>query len=281
MYPVPADILYPFAFLLGLVVGSFLNVLTLRLPQKLYAEHTAGCRGENTVPRWFGLHYLITPASHCPHCQTSIQPWHNIPVFSWLWLRARCAACGKPISMRYPIIELLSGLLAVLVVWQFGLQLSTLFAAVFCWGLLALAVIDLDEQLLPDELTQPLLWLGLLANLEGLFVALSDAVVGAVVGYASLWLVFHVFLLLTGKQGMGFGDFKLLALLGAWLGWTMLPQILFISSILGAIIGIGLVWRGHDRKVPIPFGPFLALAGLLALFWGDSINHYYLRFVGL
>ncbi len=278
----PVAWVYAFALALGLVIGSFLNVLILRLPQKLYAEHQAACTGESITPRWFGLHYLMQPASHCPHCHYRLKPWHNIPVLSWLWLRARCAECGGRISVRYPLIELLTGLLTLLVVWRFGMTAQVLSAALLSWGLLALAVIDWDEQLLPDELTQPLLWLGLLVNLQGVFVSLADAVLGAVIGYLVLWSLFHLFLLLTGKEGMGFGDFKLYALLGAWLGWSMLLQIVLISSLAGVVFGvIRIVWGGHDCRQPMPFGPFLVFAGLLALFEGQAINHYYLHLMGM
>lgn len=280
--PLPIELIYLFVFLFGLIIGSFLNVLILRLPQKLYAEHAANCREEPIPPRWFGLEYLITPTSHCPDCQYRIKPWQNIPVLSWLLLRGRCANCSTKISIRYPIIEISSGLLALLVVWHFGISAQTAYALILCWGLLALSVIDIDEQLLPDELTQPLLWLGLLININSHFTPLSDAVIGAIAGYASLWLVFHVFLLLTGKEGMGFGDFKLFALLGAWLGWSMLPQILFISSVIGALLGVTLILlRQHDRQIPIPFGPFLALAGIVALLWGEQINQAYLNWTGI
>ena len=275
-----------FAALFGLVVGSFLNVLILRLPHKMYAEHESSCSEHSTATqtlgRWFGLDFLISPASTCPHCGHRIRAWENIPVVSWLWLRGRCANCSAPISIRYPLTEAATGLLTVLLVWHLGPHLHTLAACILLWGLIALTVIDIDEQLLPDSLTLPLLWLGLLMNLTDTFAPLADAVIGAAAGYLSLWLIFHLFRLLTGKEGMGYGDFKLFALFGAWMGWQMLPLILLLSSLVGAIIGIGLVViRGRDHQVPIPFGPYLAIAGLIALLWGEQINQAYLQFAGL
>ena len=275
-----------FGALFGLVVGSFLNVLILRLPHKMYAEHEASCSEHTattqTLGRWFGLDFLISPPSTCPHCGHRIRARENIPVVSWLWLRGRCASCASPISIRYPLTEAATGLLTMLLVWHFGPHLHTLAACVLLWGLIALTIIDIDEQLLPDSLTLPLLWLGLLMNLGDTFAPLADAVIGAAAGYLSLWLIFHLFRLLTGKEGMGYGDFKLFALFGAWLGWQMLPLILLLSSLVGAIIGIGLVViRGRDHQVPIPFGPYLAIAGLIALLWGEQINQSYLQFAGL
>ncbi len=281
-------LILPGALLLGLVVGSFLNVLILRLPRHMQAELSAACaeqRGEPISPppsRCFGLDYLITPGSTCPHCGHAIRAWENIPVLSYLLLRGRCGACASPIGIRYPIIEAVTGLLSLAVVSHFGATWQGLVALILSWGLVALTVIDLDEQLLPDQLTLPLVWLGLLVNIDGLFTDLASAVIGAAAGYLSLWLVFQVFRLLTGREGMGYGDFKLLAVFGAFLGWQMLPQIVLISSLIGAIVGLGLiVLRGRDRQIPIPFGPYLATAGLIALFWGESINHGYLQLAGL
>jgi len=282
----PPTLQWPIALLFGLVVGSFLNVLILRLPRKMYAEHAAECAGDGSIEmppnRWFGLDFLISPASSCPHCGHRIRAWENIPLLSWLWLHGRCTSCEGSIGIRYPLIELLSGLLGLLALWQFGPGLQGLAVALLLWGLLALTVIDLDEQLLPDQLTLPLLWLGLLLNLSGTFAPLSDALIGAVAGYLSLWLVFQLFRLATGKEGMGYGDFKLLALFGAWLGWQMLPLILLFSSLVGAIIGVGMIaLRGQGRDVPIPFGPYLAIAGVIALLWGSDINQAYLQFAGI
>lgn len=272
-----------FAGLLGAIVGSFLNVLILRLPQRMAAELDAECaRAEPPPARWFGLDYLIHPPSSCPHCGHRIKAWENIPILGWLMLRGRCSNCQAPISARYPIIEGITALLSALLVWRFGLTPDVLPLAVLLWGLIALAMIDLDHQLLPDVLTLPLLWLGLLVNLDNTQALLSDAVIGAALGYASLWIVFQVFRLLTGKEGMGYGDFKLFALFGAWLGWQMLPQILLVSSLVGALVGIAMIlFRGRDHQVPIPFGPYLAIAGGIALLWGQQINQAYLQIAGL
>ena len=276
------------ALLLGLVVGSFLNVVILRLPRRMQAELAEACadlRNEQAEPlpnRWFGLDYLITPASTCPHCGHAIRAWENIPVVSYLLLRGRCSNCLTPISMRYPLVEAVTGLLSLGVVMHFGATPAALAALVLLWGLVALTVIDLDEQLLPDQLTLPLLWLGLLVNIDGLFTDLSSAVIGAAAGYLSLWLVFQVFRLITGREGMGYGDFKLLAVFGAFLGWQMLPLVILLSSLIGAIVGIGLiVLRERDRQIPIPFGPYLAAAGFVALLWGEQINRGYLQLAGL
>ncbi|RMG34004.1 MAG: prepilin peptidase [Gammaproteobacteria bacterium] len=278
------------ALLLGLVVGSFLNVVILRLPRRMQAEFAAACaelegrepREPPPATRWFGLDYLIHPPSHCPACGHRIRAWENIPILSWLLLRARCSQCGVTISLRYPLVELVSGLLSLAVVWRFGLTWDTLALLVLVWGLLALAMIDIDEQLLPDQITLPLLWLGLLVNLHDGFTTLQEAVMGAAAGYLSLWLVFQLFRLFTGKEGMGYGDFKLLALFGAWLGWQMLPQIILVSSLVGALMGSLLIaLRRHEGGKPIPFGPYLILGGLIALFWGDAINRAYLQFAGL
>ena len=276
------------ALLLGLVVGSFLNVVILRLPRRMQAELAEACadlRNEQAEPlpnRWFGLDYLITPASTCPHCGHAIRAWENIPVLSYLLLRGRCSNCQTPISMRYPLVEAVTGLLSLGVVLHFGATPAALAALILLWGLVALTVIDLDEQLLPDQLTLPLLWLGLLVNIGGLFTDLSSAVIGAAAGYLSLWLVFQLFRLVTGREGMGYGDFKLLAVFGAFLGWQMLPLVILLSSLIGAIVGISLiVLRGRDRQIPIPFGPYLAAAGFVALLWGEQINLSYLQLAGL
>lgn len=281
--------LAPFAgLLLGLIIGSFLNVVILRLPQRMQAELNEACadqRGEQGEPlpaRWFGLDYLITPASSCPHCGHSIRAWENIPILSYLLLRGRCSNCQAAIGVRYPIVEAATGLLSLLVIVHFGPTAASLAALLLVWGLVALTVIDLDEQLLPDQLTLPLMWLGLLVNINGMFTDLVSAVIGAAAGYLSLWLVFQVFRLLTGREGMGYGDFKLLAVFGAFLGWQMLPLVVLLSSLIGAVVGITLVVvRGRDRQIPIPFGPYLAAAGLVALLWGEQINNAYLQLAGL
>ncbi len=276
------------ALLLGLVVGSFLNVVILRLPRRMQAELTEACadlRDEPSQPlpsRWFGLDYLITPASTCPQCGHGIRAWENIPLISYLLLRGRCSSCSTPIGIRYPLVEAATGLLSMGMVVHFGATPTAAVALILLWGLIAMTVIDLDEQLLPDQLTLPLVWLGLLANLNGMFTNLPAAVIGATAGYLSLWLVFQVFRLLTGREGMGYGDFKLLAVFGAFLGWQMLPLIVLLSSLIGAIVGITLVVvRARDRQIPIPFGPYLAVAGLVALIWGEQINSAYLQLAGL
>ena len=276
------------ALLLGLIVGSFLNVVILRLPKRMQAELGEACadlRGEDTEPlpsRWFGLDYLITPASSCPHCGHGIRAWENIPVFSYLLLRGRCSKCRATIGIRYPVVELLTGLLSLFVVLHFGATPTAVVALILVWTLITLTVIDLDEQLLPDQLTLPLLWLGLLVNIGGMFTDLTSAVIGAAAGYLSLWFVFQVFRLLTGREGMGYGDFKLIAVFGAFLGWQMLPLVVLLSSFIGAIVGVGMiVFLGRDRQIPIPFGPYIAVAGLVALLWGEQINRGYLQLAGL
>lgn len=276
--------------LFGLIIGSFLNVVILHLPRRMHAKFSDACAElegrEPTEPvppqRWFGLDYLIHPGSYCPDCGHAISPWGNIPLLGWLLLRGRCSQCGVRISLHYSVIEGLTALVTMGVVMQFSIHWHTLAIAILAWGLIVLAVIDIDKQLLPDQITLPLLWLGLLVNLSGRFVPLEDAVIGAVAGYLSLWFVFQLFHLLTGKEGMGYGDFKLLALFGAWLGWQMLPQIILLSSVIGTFIGIVLVaLHRHERGTPIPFGPHLILGGLVALFWGERINQNYLHLTGL
>ena len=231
---------------------------------------------------------LISPRSHCPACQSPVAAWHNVPVLSYLLLKGRCAACGVTISPRYPLIELLTALLSATLIWKFGPTLAGLSALVLCWTLIAASAIDLDHQLLPDSITQPLLWLGLALGLSGLladtapFPDLQSAVLGAMAGYLSLWTVYKVFKWLTGKEGMGYGDFKLLAALGAWLGWQMLPLVIIISAVVGTLTGITMIAVGrHARQAPIPFGPFLAAAGLCALLWGPELVSAYLGMRGV
>ncbi len=264
--------------LLGLLVGSFLNVLIYRLPRMLDWEWRAMCadmRGEAQEGR--APLNLFRPRSHCPHCQHPIAAYDNMPVLSWLLLRGRCRHCGTAISGRYPVVELLSGLLAAGAALHFGPGVQALEAALFLWCVLALTLIDVDSQLLPDQLTLPLLWLGLLFNVSGHWVPLADAVLGAMAGYLSLWSVYWLFKWATGKEGMGYGDFKLLAAIGAWLGWLSLPIVLLLASVVGALVGVALVvGKGHDRHVPIPFGPYLAAAGAIALFWGPQLQAWYL-----
>jgi leader peptidase (prepilin peptidase)/N-methyltransferase len=261
------------AAFLGLCVGSFLNVVIHRLPKMLERGWQAQCaelRGEDPAP---GPAYnLVVPRSACPACGAPITALQNIPVVSWLVLRGRCARCKAPISARYPVVEVLGGLLAACAVWRFGATPQGIGACVFLWSLLALTMIDFDTQLLPDSITLPLLWAGLIANLWHTFASLPDAVIGAVAGYLSLWTIYWLFKLIRGKEGMGYGDFKLLAALGAWLGWQLLPVIVLLSSVVGAGIGISLiVFRGRDHSVPLAFGPYLAIAGAIALFFGSTL----------
>jgi leader peptidase (prepilin peptidase) / N-methyltransferase len=270
------------AVLFGLVIGSFLNVVIYRTPIVLMRRWQHDCQdlagqpsANITPPERFNL---VTPRSRCPHCGHAITALENIPLLSYLWLGGKCSACRKPISLRYPFVELLSGVLAVSCAWHFGFGVAGLAAIALTWLLIALAFIDIDHQLLPDVMVLPFLWLGLLLNIAGVFTSLPSAVIGATAGYLSLWLVFHIFKLVTGKEGMGYGDFKLLALFGAWLGWQSLPLIILLSSLVGALIGIGLIiFRGRDRAQPLPFGPYLAAAGWVALLWGDRIVAQYLQ----
>jgi leader peptidase (prepilin peptidase)/N-methyltransferase len=276
-------LLYAATGLFGLAVGSFLNVVIHRLPRMLEAQWLRDCAeaGAGAPPRQQPL-TLARPGSHCPHCGHPLRPWENIPLLSYLLLRGRCSACAAPISARYPVVEILTSVLSILVVWRLGVGWSTGAALVLTWGLIALAAIDLDTQLLPDVVTLPLLWLGLLASLADWFSDSRSAILGAALGYLVLWSLFHVFRLATGKEGMGYGDFKLAALLGAWLGWQQLPQVLILSSLAGALVGLFLIAaRGHDRGTPIPFGPYLATAGWVSLMWGEGLTAAYLRWSGL
>ena len=275
------------AIALGLIMGSFLNVVIQRLPRMLESEwrrdcaEVAGTASGGTDAAEPTL-TLAKPASHCPSCGHRIRPLENMPMLSYLLLRGRCSACGVRISPRYPLVEGLTALLTLIVVLRFGLTWQALAALPLTWGLIALAVIDYDTQLLPDGITLPLLWLGLLLSLFGLFTDRQSAILGAVAGYLSLWLVFHLFRLATGKEGMGYGDFKLFALFGAWLGWQYLPQIILLSALIGALLGSVLIASGrHERGRPLPFGPFLAAAGWISLIWGPQINDAYLRISGL
>jgi leader peptidase (prepilin peptidase) / N-methyltransferase len=261
------------ALLLGLCVGSFLNVVIHRLPKMLERDWQLQCaemRGE--VPAAEPPYNLVVPRSACPSCGAQISALHNIPIVSWLALRGRCAKCRAPISARYPVVEALGGALAAYAIWRFGLTAQGAAACVLLWGLLALTMIDVDTQLLPDTITLPLLWAGLIVNLWNVFAPLSSAVIGAIAGYLSLWTIYWLFKLIRGKEGMGYGDFKLLAALGAWLGWQALPVIVLLSSVVGATIGIVLiVFKGRDHNVPLAFGPYLAIAGAIALFFGQPL----------
>lgn len=285
----PIWIVYLGTFLLGLSIGSFLNVVIARLPTRMEQEFASECAdfcGTDSPPlkpqRFFGLDYLLWPSSHCPKCKTAIKAWQNIPVISYLLLKGKCGHCKAPISIRYPIVELSSALLSLLTIYLLGATPAGYFSLILVWGLMALTFIDIDHQLLPDNITLPLLWLGLFANLSFTFTDIESAIIGAISGYLVLWFIFQVFRLITDKEGMGYGDFKLYALFGAWLGWQMLPQILMIASVLGAVLGV--LWisiKGRDKSLPIPFGPYLAVAGLIALFGGDEINRAYLQFAGI
>lgn len=271
--------------LIGLLVGSFLNVVIYRLPKMMESEWRSQCLSLLEPEKEQGsvtTFNLATPASRCPHCDHRIRPWENIPLLSYLLLRGRCSSCKSHISIRYPIIEFACGLLTAVVAWHFGFSWQALAAMVFSWSLIALTMIDFDHQLLPDNITLPLLWLGLLLSVGGLFVDSHTSLIGAAAGYLLLWSVYWLFKLLTGKEGMGYGDFKLLAVLGAWMGWQMLPVIILLSSVVGAVVGITLIlFRGRDRNIPIPFGPYLVAAGWLAFIWGTEINQFYLEFSGL
>lgn len=266
---------------LGLLVGSFLNVVILRLPRMMEADWKRECRvmlelpePAEAVPRIS----LTSPPSCCPKCRAPIRAWQNIPVLSWLLLRGRCAGCGTAISIQYPLVELVSAVASAVCAWRFGWSPQLAAALVLSWALIALTVIDLREMLLPDDITLPLLWLGLALSTVPVFAGMSASIWGGLLGYLSLWTVYHLFKLATGKEGMGYGDFKLLAALGAWFGGLALPMILLLSSVVGAVVGIALiVLRGRDRNVPIPFGPYLAGAGWLTLIWGDAIGNLVLR----
>ena len=271
------------AGLLGLCVGSFLNVVIHRLPKMMEREWQVQCselRGESAATAEEPLS-LAKPRSRCPQCGHQISALENIPLISYLLiLKGKCSGCGMAISPRYPIVEALTGLLSAYAAWHFGPTIQAAGALVLIWALIALSAIDLDTQLLPDSITLPLLWLGLGFNLWTSYTDLSSAVIGTMLGYLALWSVFWLFKLATGKEGMGYGDFKLLAALGAWLGWQMLPAIILLSSVVGAIVGITLiVTTRHGKNTPIPFGPYLAAAGGIALFWGAQITHHYLALI--
>jgi leader peptidase (prepilin peptidase)/N-methyltransferase len=276
-------------FIVSLMVGSFLNVVIYRLPIMMerawqaeyqsYFSCVAKTPEAKPEPEPFNL---IKPDSTCPHCQHKIRAWENIPLLSWLYLKGKCSQCKKPISIRYPLVELATGLASLWVAWHFGYSPSAFWAVLFTWLLIALIFIDLDKMLLPDQLTLPLLWLGLLFSLSNPVVSSGDAIIGAVAGYLSLWSVYWVFKLLTGKEGMGYGDFKLLAALGAWVGWQFLPIVILLSSFVGAVIGITmLTLQGKDKGQAIPFGPYLAIAGWITLLYGDWIAGQYWQWAGL
>ena len=275
--------------LMGLLVGSFLNVVIHRLPKMMEREwrlqcaelndHAAQVSDKTTRAPAYNLH---TPRSACPHCAHPISALENIPLVSYLVLRGKCRKCSSAISMRYPIVEAASGILCAYAAWHFGFGWPAVAAIIFIWALIALTFIDFDTQLLPDDITLPLLWLGLIFNLYGTFTNLNNALVGAIAGYLVLWSVYWMFKLVTGKEGMGYGDFKLLAAIGAWLGWTMLPLVIMLSSMVGAVVGITLIIATrHGRNIPIPFGPYLAGGGLIALFWGQQLTQGYLNLLAM
>lgn len=273
--------------LVGLLVGSFLNVVAHRLPRMMEQEWRGQClellAGEIEAPdRERETLSLISPRSRCPECGQTIRALDNIPLLSWLLLRGRCRHCGSRISLRYPAVEGLTGLLSAFLAWHFGWGWELAGALLFTWYLIPLTLIDLEHQLLPDQLTLSLLWAGLLASLVPVFIDSPAAIMGAVAGYLVLWSVYQLFRILTGKEGMGYGDFKLLAAMGAWMGWKMLPLIVLLSSFVGAVVGIALIlFRGRDRQTPIPFGPYLAVAGWIALLWGERIVDAWLRYARL
>lgn len=273
-----SDIFISVSVILGLMVGSFLNVVIYRLPKMMERDWHNNClelQGKD-IPE-ATKYTLATPRSACPKCGHMITALENIPVISYLALKGKCRSCKNPISMRYPLIEALTGILIGLVSWKFGYTTTTLFAWAFTFALIALTFIDFDTQLLPDDITLPLLWLGLLFNLSTGFTDLKSAVIGAISGYLILWSIYWLFKLVTGKEGMGYGDFKLLAAIGAWFGWQLLPAVILLSSVLGAVIGIGLiVLTKRGREVPMPFGPFLAIGGIAALFLGQTLASFYL-----
>ena len=266
----------------GLVIGSFLNVVIYRLPIMMEREWREQCEllmeyqvesdKKITVP-----FNLVRPRSCCPHCGKLVTAFNNIPVISFLILKGKCKNCGKPISIRYPVVEILCGALTGTTAAYFGYQIEVLFASLLTWALISLAFIDLEHQLLPDDITLPFLWIGIICNMFNMYTDIYSSIIGVITGYGLLWLIFIIFKLITGKVGMGYGDFKLTAMLGAWLGWQLLPLVILLSSLLGALIGICLIlFTGHNRKIPIPFGPFLAIAGWIALIFGTDITQNYI-----
>ena len=272
-------------FLLGLLIGSFLNVVAYRLPVIMERDWKQQCleylHPEQAIEPGERFN-LVVPRSRCPACGHQITAVENIPVLSYLFLRGKCSACGTHISARYPIVEFVTAALSAVVAFKLGWGWPLLAGLIFTWSLIALSLIDFDHKLLPDSITLPLLWLGLLLSLNTVFVDMRASIIGAAAGYLSLWSVYQLFRLVTGKEGMGFGDFKLLAAIGAWLGWQALPVTIMLSSLVGAVVGVSLILiRGRDRNIPIPFGPYIAAAGWLAMLWGKDITDAYLRFAGL
>jgi leader peptidase (prepilin peptidase) / N-methyltransferase len=272
------------ATVFGLMVGSFLNVVIHRLPKMMEADWRVQCleflHPEQHVAESAAVkprYNLVVPRSACPSCGHKITVIENVPVLSYLALRGKCSKCRAPIGVRYPLVELLTGVLTGIVAWHFGVSWQTFFAIIYLWALITLTFIDADTTLLPDDITLPLLWLGLMVNVAGVFTTLQAAVIGAVAGYLALWSVYWAFKLITGKEGMGYGDFKLLAALGAWLGWQMLPLVILLSALVGTVVGVaGMVLHGREKGAKLPFGPYLAAAGLIAIIWGAPLNAWYL-----
>lgn len=278
--------------LVSLCIGSFLNVVIYRLPLMMQKEWQTECRllladeltspkAKQTTEQTTDTFNLVKPNSCCPKCKAAIKPWQNIPIISWLFLKGKCATCNNPISVRYPLVEAITAILSLVVAYTFGATEQALLYIVVTWALVALTFIDIDHMLLPDQLTLPLLWLALIASVMGHTIAPSDAIIGAACGYLSLWSVFWLFKLITGKEGMGYGDFKLLAVFGALLGWQSLLTIILLSSVVGAVIGIALLSiQGKDKATPIPFGPYLAIAGWITMLWGSQLQNSYFNFIG-
>ncbi len=275
----------PIIGIIGLMVGSFLNVVIYRLPIMMQRGWKQECQEFLELPvsgQAEETFNLALPGSHCPACNAEIKAIQNIPVLSYLLLKGKCANCQTSISIRYPVIEALTGVLSVVVAYLLGSQIETLFGLILTWTLIALSGIDFDHQLLPDNITLPILWLGLFLSLFNIFTDPVSSIIGAIAGYLFLWTIYQLFKLLTGKEGMGYGDFKLLALFGAWLGWQYLPLIILLSSLMGAIVGTSMIiFVQRDKNIPIPFGPYLAIAGWIALLWGEQINTLYLSNAGL
>ena len=277
--------------IVGLMIGSFLNVVIHRLPIMMERTWQQQCEeflsedkdDEKQTPAKTPEKFnLIMPGSKCPHCGHHIGPLENIPVISYLILRGKCSSCGQRISVRYPIVEAVTAILSVIVAWQFGFSWQTAAGLALTWALVALTMIDFDKQLLPDDITLPFLWIGLILAMNGIFTDTHSSIIGAMAGYLSLWSFYWIFKILTGKEGMGYGDFKLLAALGAWFGWQLLPVIILLSSFVGAVVGVSLIlFLGRDKNIPIPFGPYIATAGWIAMLWGQDITNTYLRFAGI
>ncbi|MEY3787935.1 MAG: hypothetical protein RLZ75_2142 [Pseudomonadota bacterium] len=273
--------------IIGLMVGSFLNVVIYRLPLMMQRNWRKECSEylqlDGTETTYLGDPFnLALPLSHCPNCNSPIKPHQNIPIISYLFLKGLCSVCKNPISLRYPVIEAFTGITSAIVAWHFGYTPEMAFALALTWSLIALSFIDIDHQLLPDNIILPMLWVGLFLSLFSYFTDTHASIIGALAGYIILWLVYQLFKLATGKEGMGYGDFKLLALLGAWLGWQYLPLIILLSSLVGTVIGLTMIsFTQRDRNTPIPFGPYLAAAGWLALLWGKDLNQFYFSAAGL